>query len=180
MQPTGLSATPDVIRELGYLALGTRFKRIGEKLQAHTQRILEAHDLKIAAGHFPFLAALDRLGPLTVGELADAVGVTQPGATRTTAQLSAIGLVKIATARDDQRRRSVSLTGEGSRLVAAGKRTAWPLVERAVHDLCRSLEGSLLAQLAALEDGLAAEPLDRRVTPRLSEARSAARKRTER
>ncbi len=164
-------AAEDVVRELGYLTLGTRFKRIGERLQAQTQRILESHELAIPAGQFPFLAALDRLGPLTIGELADAVGVTQPGATRAAAQLADDGLVSITQARDDQRRKSVALTAAGKRLVAAGKRTAWPLIERAVRDLCEELEGSLLEQLAALEDGLVAEPLDRRLDRRIARPR---------
>jgi DNA-binding MarR family transcriptional regulator len=155
----------DVVRELGYLTLGTRFKRIGDRLQAHTQRILDGHGLSIPAGQFPFLAALDRLGPLTIGQLADAVGITQPGATRAVGQLAEAGLVSITQARDDQRRKSVMLTSDGKRLVVAGKRTAWRLIERAVQDLCRDLRGSLLEQLAALEDGLADEPLDRRAQP---------------
>lgn len=158
------ATVPDVVRELGYLTLGTRFKRIGERLQAHTQRILDAHGLEVPAGQFPFLAALDQAGPLTIGELADAVGVTQPGATRAAAQLADAGYVTITQASEDQRRKVVALTKEGKRLVAAGKRTAWPLIERAVGELCRRLEGPLLAQLVALEDGLVAQPLDRRAT----------------
>lgn len=159
---TATASVPDIVRELGYLTLGTRFKRIGERLQAHTQRILDAHGLDVPAGQFPFLAALDDAGPLTIGELADAVGVTQPGATRAAAQLAEAGYVTITQAADDQRCKSVALTTEGRRLVSTGKRTAWPLIERAVGDLCRRLEGPLLVQLAALEDGLVAEPLDRR------------------
>ncbi len=150
------------MRELGHLTLGTRFKRIGERLQAHTQRILDAHDLDVPAGQFPFLAALDRSGELSVGELADAVGVTQPGATRAVAQLAEAGYVTFATAGDDQRRKPVVLSAKGKRLVEAGKRTAWLLVEGAVRDLCDGLEGTLLEQLAALEDRLEAAPLDER------------------
>jgi DNA-binding MarR family transcriptional regulator len=161
-RPPELPAIEDVVRELGYLTLGTRFKRIGDRLQAHTQRILETHGLAIPAGQFPFLAALDRLGPLTIGQLAEAVGITQPGATRAAAQLAQAGLVSITPLRDDQRRKSVALTGEGQNLVVSGKRTAWRLIERAVRNLCEELEGSLLEQLAALEDGLAAKPLQRR------------------
>jgi DNA-binding MarR family transcriptional regulator len=153
----------DIVRELGYLTLGTRFKRIGEQLQSQTQRILAAHDVSIPAGQFPFLAALDRLGSLTIGQLADAIGVTQPGATRTAAQLCDAGLVSITQSRDDQRRKSVTLTREGERLVATSKRDVWPIIERSVRELSHELEGSLLEQLAALEDGLVARPLYRRV-----------------
>lgn len=152
----------DVVRELGHLTLGTRLKRIGERLQAQTQRILDAHELKIQAAQFPFLAAIDRVGPMTVGEMAEAVGMTQPGATRALGQLEAEGLVEITQASDDARRKSVALTKQGKRLVEIGKRDVWPLIDAAVKEACRKLSGSLLEQLAGLEDGLADEPIDRR------------------
>src|SRR6476469_8878605 len=99
----------DIVRQLGHLTLGTRLKRIAERLQSQTQHILDAHELPIQAAQFPFLAAIDRLGPITVGELADAVGVTQPAATRALAQLSDEGFVEIAQASGDQRRKSITL-----------------------------------------------------------------------
>jgi DNA-binding MarR family transcriptional regulator len=155
--------TEDIVRSLGYLPLGSRFRRIGERLQADTQRILDQSGLPLLASHHPFLAALDRLGPLTIGELAEAVGVPQPGAPRSIGQLAGLGLVRSRVAPDDQRRRIVSLTDMGQTLVDSAKATVWPLVERAVADLCSRLEGSLLDQLTALEDGLAEKPLYRRM-----------------
>jgi DNA-binding MarR family transcriptional regulator len=152
----------DIVRQLGHLTLGTRLKRIGERLQSQTQRILNAQEVPIQAAQFPFLAAVDRLGPLTVGELAEAVGMTQPGATRALAQLAEEGFVEITNASDDQRRKLVTLTRQGKRLVEIGKRDVWPVIEMAVKDVCRKLSGPLLEQLAALEDGINEEPLDRR------------------
>lgn len=152
----------DVVRELGHLSLGTRLKRIGERLQSQTQRVLDAHELRIQAAQFPFLAAIDRLGPMTVGDVAEAIGVTQPAATRALGQLEDEGLVEIAQARDDQRRKSVTLTKQGKRLVDIGKRDVWPLIDAAVKEACRKLSGSLLEQLAGLEDGLVDDPIDRR------------------
>jgi DNA-binding MarR family transcriptional regulator len=152
----------DVVRTLGYLMLGTRMKRIGERLQASTQRVIDGFAVPVQAGQWPFLAALDTLGAVSVGELAEAIGITQPGATRTVAQLVRQGLVKVEQAADDQRRRIVSLSKEGQRLVAAAKLDIWPSVSEAVADLCDPLNGPLLQQLAALEDGLAAIPLARR------------------
>jgi DNA-binding MarR family transcriptional regulator len=152
----------DVVRDLGFLTLGTRLKRIGERMQAHTQRILDAHELAIQAGQFPFLAAVSRMGPLSVGEVAEAVGVTQPGATRTLAQLAEAGLIEIAQTSGDQRRKSVALTKQGQRLVDVGQRLVWPLIEGAVKELCGGLSGPLLEQLTEIEDGLEAQPLDRR------------------
>ncbi len=152
----------DVVRALGYLCLGTRLKRIGERLQSDTQRILLEFDSTVGVSQYPFLAALDRLGPLTIGELAEAVGISQPGVTRGLSPLLALGLVRAEQPDSDQRRRVVHLTDCGRDLVAAAKREAWPRIERAVAELCAALDGPLLTQLAAIEDGLAEAPLDRR------------------
>jgi DNA-binding MarR family transcriptional regulator len=111
---------------------------------------------------YPFLAAIDRLGPLTIGELAEAVGITQPGATRALGQLIEAGLLDAEPAPDDQRRKIISLSRRGRKLVEAAKEDIWPRIERAVRDLCGDLSGPLLEQLSAIEDGLAAAPLERR------------------
>lgn len=155
----------DIVRSFGFLTLGTRLKRIGERLQADTQRIMHDMEVPLQASQYPFLAALDRVGPLTIGELADAVGITQPGATRALSQLIAQGMVKARQAPEDQRRKIITLTGKGQLVVDAAKRDVWPRIENAVADLCGELSGPLLDQLAAIEDGLAAEPLDRRGGP---------------
>jgi len=153
----------DIIRSLGYLALGSRLKRIGEQLQADTQRLLDRLEVPVQSSQYPLLAALDRLGPLPVGELAQSLGITQPGVTRSVSLLCELELVEVIESDGDQRRRIVSLTKKGQRLVDTGKRDVWPRIENAVADLCRDLSGPLLDQLAAIEDGLAAAPLDRRV-----------------
>jgi len=153
----------DIIRSLGYLTLGSRLKRIGEQLQADTQRMLDGLEVPVQSSQYPLLAALDRLGPLPVGELAQSLGITQPGVTRSVALLAELGLVEVIQSDGDQRRRMVSLTKNGQRLVDRAKRDVWPRIENAVADLCKGLTGPLLDQLTAIEDGLAAAPLDRRV-----------------
>jgi len=152
----------DIIRSLGYLTLGSRLKRIGEQLQADTQRMLDGLEVPVQSSQYPLLAALDRLGPLPVGELAQSLGITQPGVTRSVALLAELGLVEVIQSDGDQRRRMVSLTRNGQRLVDRAKRDVWPRIENAVADLCKGLTGPLLEQLSAIEDGLAAAPLDHR------------------
>lgn len=153
----------DVVRSLGYLCLGTRFKRIGERLQADTQKIIEGLGGPVQPALYPTLAALDRLGPLGIGDIAEALGITQPGATNSVTQLSKMGLVAAEQPADDQRRRVITLTPAGRAAVEQGKALIWPRIEAAVAELCRDLPGDLLEQLAAIEDRLADGPLDRRV-----------------
>lgn len=153
----------DVVKELGHLSLGTRLKRIGEALQAQTQEVLAAYGFTQPAAHFPLLAALDRLGALSVGELSQAVGVSQPVITRSLRGLEDDGLVESETAAEDRRVRRVALSPKGRGLVQHAKREAWPAIEAAVAQACRGLTGDLLAQLAALEEALEARPLTKRV-----------------
>lgn len=152
----------DVVEQLGHLALGTRLKRLGERLQAETTRFIEASGLPVPASQFPLLAALDRPGGLTVGELAEAVGVSQPGVTRSVSRLAELGLVVVSLEAGDRRRRGVRLTPRGSDVVETARRAIWPHVTAAVVGLCRDLDGPLLGQLGEIEARLAADPLDRR------------------
>ncbi|WP_136708333.1 MarR family transcriptional regulator [Agromyces sp. H66] len=152
----------DIVGRLGHLTLGTRFKRLGERLQAETTRFIEASGVALPASWFPLLAAIERVGRLTVGELAEAVGVSQPGVTRSVARLAELGLITVAHESADRRRRSVMLTDSGASLVARARAEVWPHVEAAVVDACTGLDGPLLDQLAALEARLDDEPLDRR------------------
>ena len=144
----------DVVKDLGFLALGTRFKRIGESLQAQAQALLASNGMNIPAGLFPLLAALDRLGPLGVSELSQAVGVSQPVISRSLRGLRANGLVEPSPVAADRRVRCIRLSGKGRELVRHAKQEAWPVIEAAVALVCKPLKGSLLEQLSALEAAL--------------------------
>lgn len=152
----------DVVKELGLLTLGTRLKRLGERLQAQTQEILDAHGAGTPAAHQPALAAIDALGPLTVGDLALALGISQPGATRQLNQLQAAGLVQALQTSTDLRLRTVALTTLGREHVALARHRVWPAVEAAVASACEGHGASLLAMLDALEAALAEWPLPQR------------------
>lgn len=153
----------DVVKELGYLSLGTRLKRLGETLQAQSQAVLAAHGFEQPVAYFPLLAALHRLGPLSVGELSQAVGVSQPVVTRSLRGLENDGLVRSRTSAEDRRVRRVGLSREGANLVRRARCEAWPAIEAAVAQACAGLRADLLAQLAELEGALADKPLLRRM-----------------
>jgi len=153
----------DFVRDLGLLTLGSRMKRIGERLQSDATRIAAARGATAQASQYPFLGALDARGELTIGELAAALGITQPGVTHAVGELSRQGLVKGRPGRADQRQRIISLTAKGRAEVALAKRAVWPAVAASVEDLCRDFAAPLLDHLATIEAGLAEKPLDARV-----------------
>jgi DNA-binding MarR family transcriptional regulator len=152
----------DVVGELGYLTLGTRLKRIGERLQGQAQVLLDEAGVRLSASHFPMLAALGQLGPLGVGELAQALGVSQPAVTRMLQRLEADSLVKSQPTPTDRRVRPIALTAAGRQLIQRSRQLIWPRIEAAVADACSGADGPLLLQLAALEAALTAAPLHAR------------------
>jgi DNA-binding MarR family transcriptional regulator/N-acetylglutamate synthase-like GNAT family acetyltransferase len=152
----------DIVQKRGHLFLGSRLKRIGERMQSEVMRLVEAADLPIQPSQYPLLAALDHSGPLTVGELVEATGVSQPGVTRNLARLVEMGLVESNRAGRDQRNRTISLTNAGRAAMARSKAEIWPNIEAAVVALCAGLEGPLLDQLTAIEEALARSSLDAR------------------
>lgn len=157
-------ALRDIVKELGFLTLGTRFKRIGDLLQAQTQELLLKNGMELPAAHYPLLAALDQLGPLGVSELSRAVGVSQPVVSRSLLGLVESGLVESKSVTNDQRVRRIQLSRKGRERVKYAKETVWPLIEAAVAQACEPLNGSLLEQLATLEIALERVSLQQRAS----------------
>ena len=160
----------DFVKDRGYLTLGSRFKRLGERLQAEVQELARAEGVDLPAGLFPAIGALDLAGSLTIGELAEALGISQPGATRNVEKLAKLGLVKAVRRPADRRVKAVTLTDKGRALVLATKLDLWPRVERGVAEICDDLDGPLLAILAGIERALDQKPLQVRAAKPRSDA----------
>ena len=152
----------DIVRKLGFLSLGSRLKRFAERLQADTQLIIDRSGQTIQANQYPLLAALDMFGPLTVGDLAQAMGVSQPGTTKMVSKLVGDGLIEIKHTPNDQRKKLLALSLNGQRITDDAKRDVWPRIQAAVQDLCDIDAAPLLDVLAQIEDDLADLPLSQR------------------
>ncbi len=153
----------DIMAELGPLFLGSRLKRLAERLQAGAAKAFRDAGHDVQPGHMPLLAVLDRYGPTTVNALVTAIGVSQPAVTRNLAGLVSLGLVASGAAAADRRQRTITLTPAGKALLADVKQTVWPRTHDAVAAMCAPLSGPLLDQVAALEAALAERPLDARI-----------------
>ena len=72
----------DVTRELGYLPLGSRLKRVGERLQAETARFLLNEGVDMPQGVWPLLVTLDQDEAVREGgdQRRKPVGITEKGA----------------------------------------------------------------------------------------------------
>lgn len=160
----------DLLKELGPTFLGSRLKRLGERMQAGAARVASDAGLPVQPAHMPLLAALDGQA-LTIGQLVQAVGISQPGITRGIGQLADLGLVESQQDRDgDGRQRTISLTSEGNAVLARAKLYVWPQIGEAVKTLFGGRPEEFMEQIAAIEAALAEHSIDAlaaRSTPQL-------------
>jgi DNA-binding MarR family transcriptional regulator/N-acetylglutamate synthase-like GNAT family acetyltransferase len=154
----------DGLAELGFLFLGSRMKRLAERMQADATKIFEAagHGRLLPAFNV-VLATLDRQGEATIGELGDLIGVSQPAITRTVSAMVEAGIVTNEAHEDDQRIKVVRQTDAGRRMAAHLKATAWRQIAEAARDLSVDAgNADILERLAAYEAKLAQKPLMQR------------------
>ena len=143
--------TPDTLAELGVTFLGSRLKRLADRLQADAAATLQALDLPIQPAQQQFLAVLRRQGPQTVGGVAQHLRLSQPTATRAIQALIEQGLIDVSREGRDQRQKLLSLSAAGQALMDRLERELWPRVEAAAVSLCGDRHAALLEEIARIE-----------------------------
>ena len=154
----------DTLKELGHLVLGSRLKRLAERLQTDTQAYLSQRGITIPAAQLPVLSVLDRMGPLNIGDIAEALGMAQPGITRSVSKLEASGYLHSEPDTRDRRIRMVRLSPKGQDMMTNATQQIWPNIEAAVAEACQNLSGSLLEQISTLETALDAASIATRAS----------------
>lgn len=156
----------DVVAQMGPAFLGTRLKRLGERMQAGAGRVTASAGLALQPGHMAMMAAL-RGDPLSVGQLAEACGTSQPGVTRTLGQLRDLGMIEEVQSLD-QRSRVVTLSPKGREAATVLMREVWPRVGIAAQQILDRIDSDFLAALAEMERALSEASIGERglgVTP---------------
>ncbi len=143
--------TSDTLAELGATFLGSRMKRLADRLQTDAAAILQAMDLPIQPAQQQFLAVLRREGPQTVGAIAQHLRISQPTATRAIQALTEQGLIAMSREGRDQRQKTLTLSPAGQALMDRLERELWPRVEAAAVALCGGRHAALLEEIATIE-----------------------------
>lgn len=153
----------DILAERGYLYLGSRMRRLSERLQADAQQIVRnAGHEDMQAAFMPVFSVLDQHDGLMINALVERIGFSQPSITRTLKTLVGLGYVRLERSAEDQRQKGVYLTESGRDLVFRLKAFVWPRIEQAAKAATAELSGDLVEQLGQLEAEIDAVSLDKR------------------
>lgn len=153
----------DLFEELGVLAVGSRLKRLLERMNSDISRFYRLLGVEFEARWFPVLYLLGMQTPLTITEIADSLKLTHPAINKLVSQMRRAGLVTTFTDCQDRRKCLVELTAKGH-----STRTllepVWEKMRATLSKLHKEVENSFLTALVRLEDRLERESLFRRLT----------------
>ncbi|MFI2722376.1 MarR family winged helix-turn-helix transcriptional regulator [Streptomyces collinus] len=132
-------------------AVGTLLRHVLELLDGDVAAVYEEQGMAGYRPRFsPVVRALVAQGPLSVRDLAEAIGVTHSAASQTAAQMARAGLVTHTPDPLDARRRLVGLTAEARSLLPRIE-AEWEATATAMAELDAELSmplGELLAEVA--------------------------------
>lgn len=146
------------LAELGVLALGSRFKALSDGFYAAADAIYRDCGITLQARWFPLIRLLHERGPLSVTEIADAVGQTHSAVSQLAAKLIEGGYLHATGDARDRRRRTLALTARAEAEVQAAQ-PVWEAIRTTLEQRLAAQDNGLMRALAALEEDLAARPV---------------------
>lgn len=151
----------DFIRAMGAAALGAWLRRLSERIDRESGRIYAEAGVAFEQRWFGVLNQLALNGAMSVGEIAEAIGVTHVAVSQTRQSLEQAGLVIAVPDAADRRSRRLRLTTKGQAFYLR-MAPIWEEMARAAAELDREA-GGVVASLARLEAALDRRSLDARV-----------------
>jgi ribosomal protein S18 acetylase RimI-like enzyme len=152
----------DFLNELAELALGSRLKRMSERMLASASDVYQEFSMNINPKWFTLMALLDvkdsNKQVLTIVEASNLLGLSQPALSQFSKQLQNEKLIKIVIDQSDSRKRVLSLTPKG-RVRVQEMKPIWDAVQQAAVDLCTEHNNDFYRSLLKLEKSFSSESL---------------------
>lgn len=143
----------DFLDELEELALGSRIKRLGERMLAEAAEVYKAFDLDFQPKWFTLMALLHHKEQVSIVEAAGLLGISQPAISQFSRQLIKEGLIWRETCGKDSRRKLLTLTDKGQAQVET-MLPMWRAVKAAAAELCSEFENDFYQSLKKCERAL--------------------------
>lgn len=153
----------DLLAGFGVGFLGSRLKRLAERMQADAAEVARSLDLPVQPAQMSLLMTIRLHGPIAVGELAQRLRLAQPTVTRALGTLERDGFVEARRTPGDARSKRLALTEAGEALMVRVQTELLPRIEPAAAELVEGLSGDFMQGLAKVEARLDAASLLARI-----------------
>jgi ribosomal protein S18 acetylase RimI-like enzyme/DNA-binding MarR family transcriptional regulator len=158
----------DHVRALGRVALGSRLKRLSERLLSDVARVYETQGIDFKPPWFPLFSLVAEAGErgVTVVEAARQLQLTHPAVSQFAKEMTKAGLLSARADRKDGRRHSLHPTKK-FREVHARAQVIWRALDVAINELFAEAGVNLIADLARIEEALNRQSSQRRILSKL-------------
>ena len=159
----------DFIKELGYLAIASRMKRLTDRLMRGGVEVYKSLNIDFEPRLFTlFYLLYTENSPLSILEIASALKVSHPAVIQAAQMLIKKGLVKSAQDDKDRRKRLLVITEKGREL-AASLLPIWDCFVEAAVELFESAGVDALDSINRVETNLDEEEMGSRIIRRIKE-----------
>ncbi|MCJ8152770.1 bifunctional helix-turn-helix transcriptional regulator/GNAT family N-acetyltransferase [Chryseobacterium sp. SSA4.19] len=116
----------------GKMALGSRLRLLTAKVTENAAKIYELYDIDFSPKWFPVFFIVSETGPITITQIAEQIGHSQPSVTKIIKEMTKTGLIENYLASEDKRRNTVGLTKKGA-----------VIAERMIREQCVDIENAI-------------------------------------
>lgn len=162
----------DLIKQLGYLSLGTRFRILTDKLLQDVDKVYKNLDVDFEPRWFAVFYLVYNKVSISVTEIANHLGYTQPAVTQILNILIEKGLIKSVKEKEDSRKKVITVTPKGKELFKKLE-PVWQLIERSVRELFLSTGYDILSVIGKVEAEMEKKDIYTRVSDAIKEKQMA-------
>lgn len=153
----------DYLEELGGLALGSRLRRLSDRISQEVASIYAAQNIEFDPRWFPIFHLLASKKEASIVEIAKAIGVTHPAVNQIAQELLSGGMIVAESDAKDKRKRILSLSKRGQKLHRE-LTESWRIIRMSVSETIEESGHDLIPALEALESSLDKKSLLSRFT----------------
>ncbi|MBS1518285.1 MAG: MarR family transcriptional regulator [Bacteroidetes bacterium] len=143
----------NTIKQLGYIAIGTRLRMLTDKFVSDADRIYKSIGVDFEPRWFTVFYLINLKKSITVTELADQLGYTQPAVTQIANSLVKKKLISAVKEKRDSRKKILTITAKGEELLLE-LIPIWQDIENSVKELFNDTGNDVLFVISKLESEL--------------------------
>lgn len=124
----------DLIKELGYKSLDSRFKRISDRMAHDVRKFYKELGIDIEPNWYLVFLLLQKEGEIPITAIAGPLGYTHPSVAIMVKKMAGKGYLRVRKDRKDKRKQMVALTGKTLKILPQLE-VIWQSCEQAIFNL---------------------------------------------
>ncbi len=158
----------NIIDQSGLLAISTRLQRLSDRIRKDGALIYASFNIDFEPKWFPVIYTLHHRGTMGIMELAEEIGYAHPSTISLVKELERKKLVQSKKNKSDDRKRMVSLTTHGEKLIIQMK-PVWKLMTSLIQEITNT-PSNLMTAITEVEKQLDHQGFYQRALPHLSKS----------